>query len=34
LANEATSLEKEQLLNWVQAKENQEIFKQFLKAPN
>jgi ferric-dicitrate binding protein FerR (iron transport regulator) len=32
LANEATSLEKEQLLNWVQAKENQEIFKQFLKA--
>ncbi|MBJ7882112.1 hypothetical protein [Gelidibacter salicanalis] len=32
LANEATPLEEEQLLNWVNSEKNQRIFKEFVKA--
>ena len=32
LSNEATALEEAELLNWVQSKKNQKVFKEFLKA--
>lgn len=32
LANEATAIEEAELLNWVQSKENQKVFKEFIKA--